>query len=217
VVFVVDAVLKNHYDILGIPPNASKEQIKSAYRKLSLKFHPDKNNGESYFELMFKNINEAHEVLMNDAKRADYDFQFKQFSDSENNSYARQAEMRQREEELRRKQEELLRKEQELKSQQYKSGSTPVAAQPDSEINWDKVINFFLIANVLLIGLIFITTDKNDKVIKQVSISAEKKTNTARSNLRAKKNYEESKSQSTDTLDYPVDSSKMVKSLPTTQ
>lgn len=157
---------------MGIAPNATKEQIKSAYRKLSMKFHPDKNDGDFYFETMFKNINEANEILSDDKKRANYNFQFKQFTESKNNNFADQAEMRRKEEELRRKQEELYQKEQELKRQQHRSQSPappPVASQTEPEFDWGKVSNFFILLNVLLLGLILVTPNKNGRAADGVS------------------------------------------------
>ncbi|MCH5721013.1 J domain-containing protein [Niabella hibiscisoli] len=65
--------LKNYYEILGVPRSATPDQIRTAYRKLLLKFHPDKNIGDSYFEEWSKKINEAFEVLMTPEVRADYD------------------------------------------------------------------------------------------------------------------------------------------------
>lgn len=62
--------MKDYYDILGVTRNASKDEIKKAYRKLAHKYHPDKNSGE---EERFKSINEAYHVLVDDQKRAQYD------------------------------------------------------------------------------------------------------------------------------------------------
>lgn len=62
--------IKDYYQILGIPRNASKEEIKKAYRRLALKYHPDKSGGN---EERFKEINEAYHVLMDEQKRAEYD------------------------------------------------------------------------------------------------------------------------------------------------
>ncbi|MBK9726918.1 MAG: DnaJ domain-containing protein [Saprospiraceae bacterium] len=56
--------MKDYYYILGVPKDATKDDIKTAYRKLSLKFHPDKNPGDAYFEERFKDILEAYEYLM---------------------------------------------------------------------------------------------------------------------------------------------------------
>jgi len=65
--------IKDYYYILGLPRNATKEEIKTAYRKLSIKFHPDKNDGDKFFEERFKDIQEAYDTLSDDAKRKIYD------------------------------------------------------------------------------------------------------------------------------------------------
>lgn len=61
---------------MGVPRKASADEIKSAYRKLSLKFHPDRNDGDKFFEDRFKDINEANEVLSDFNSRLAYDAQF---------------------------------------------------------------------------------------------------------------------------------------------
>jgi curved DNA-binding protein CbpA len=70
--------IKDYYYILGLARNASHDEIKKAYRKLSTKFHPDKNDGDKFFEERFKDINEAYETLVNDAKRKIYDDRLKE-------------------------------------------------------------------------------------------------------------------------------------------
>jgi len=64
---------KDYYQILGVQKNATKDEIKRAYRKLAMKYHPDRNPGDKTAEEKFKEINEAHEVLSDDKKRSRYD------------------------------------------------------------------------------------------------------------------------------------------------
>lgn len=61
------------YKVLGLDKNATQEQIKSAYRKLAIKYHPDKNPGDKNAEEMFKKISVAYDTLSDPKKRADYD------------------------------------------------------------------------------------------------------------------------------------------------
>ncbi|MCB0395344.1 MAG: molecular chaperone DnaJ [Flavobacteriales bacterium] len=64
---------RDYYDILGVERSASEADIKKAYRKLALKYHPDKNPGDKEAEEMFKEAAEAYEVLSNKEKRQRYD------------------------------------------------------------------------------------------------------------------------------------------------
>merc|ERR1711953_1652626 len=64
--------MKDYYEVLGLPRTAGAEQIKKAYRKLALKFHPDKNKAEDAEE-RFKEIGEAYEVLSDEDKKAAYE------------------------------------------------------------------------------------------------------------------------------------------------
>ena len=66
---------KNYYDILGVDKKASADEIKSAYRKLAMKYHPDRNQGNAEAAEKFKEINEAHETLSDQQKRAAYDYE----------------------------------------------------------------------------------------------------------------------------------------------
>ena len=65
---------KDYYGILGVPQNASDTEIKKAYRKLAMQYHPDRNPGkEKWANEKFKEINEAYAVLGNPQKRRQYD------------------------------------------------------------------------------------------------------------------------------------------------
>ena len=58
----------DYYNTLGVSKNASQEEIKSAYRKLAMKYHPDKNPGDASSEAKFKEASEAYQVLSNSQK-----------------------------------------------------------------------------------------------------------------------------------------------------
>lgn len=73
--------MKDYYYILGINKDSSEIQIKSAYKKLTIKFHPDKNEGDKFFEERFKEILEAYEILSDYEKKKSYDLQLKSFHD----------------------------------------------------------------------------------------------------------------------------------------
>src|SRR5256714_9291509 len=64
---------RDYYEVLGVGQNATDEEVKRAYRKLAVKFHPDKNPEDPHAEEKFKELGEAYDVLMDPDKRAAYD------------------------------------------------------------------------------------------------------------------------------------------------
>ena len=64
---------RDYYEILGVSRNASADEIKKSYRKLAMKFHPDRNRGDSKAEKKFKEVSEAYDVLKDPQKKSSYD------------------------------------------------------------------------------------------------------------------------------------------------
>lgn len=81
---------KNYYTVLEVSQNATQVEVKKAYRKLSLQYHPDRNGGSDAFTEQFKEIQAAYEVLGNEVKRKNYDIRISRpysFQSSSNSTY----------------------------------------------------------------------------------------------------------------------------------
>ena len=64
---------RDYYEILSVPKSASQDEIKKAYRKVAMQFHPDRNPGDKPSEEKFKEAAEAYEILSDTDKRSQYD------------------------------------------------------------------------------------------------------------------------------------------------
>ncbi len=64
---------RDYYEVLGVDKNSGADEIKKAYRKLAIKYHPDKNQGDKVIEEKFKEATEAYEILSDEKKRSQYD------------------------------------------------------------------------------------------------------------------------------------------------
>jgi hypothetical protein len=70
-------IFKDYYKILGINPTASMNDIKSSYRKLALKYHPDRTSGDKRAEERFREVKEAYEILSKPIRRESFDYDYK--------------------------------------------------------------------------------------------------------------------------------------------
>jgi molecular chaperone DnaJ len=70
-------LFKDYYKILGVPFTASAEEIKRSYRKLALKYHPDKTSGDKNAESKFREVKEAYEILSKPIRREGFDYDYK--------------------------------------------------------------------------------------------------------------------------------------------
>ena len=64
---------RDFYEVLGVAKGTDKKEIKKAFRRMAMKYHPDRNPGDKAAEASFKEVNEAYEILSDDQKKAAYD------------------------------------------------------------------------------------------------------------------------------------------------
>jgi curved DNA-binding protein CbpA len=176
---------KNYYQILQVDPSAEQEVIEAAWKRLRVKYHPDKNNSSLDSTLKAQDINEAYAILSDPAKRVQYDYEraayntsyedtYKNEEAEESRPYPDTERARQRAERMRRRKEKFERerdaeREREAKNQrspvdQSRSGSGTDGAG-DSSGNWLSMIVSGFFSLLLVFGLAifgwnwFTTTD----------------------------------------------------------
>lgn len=81
----------NYYEILGVSTEANENEIKSKYRKLAMKYHPDRNPDDKKAEEMFKKVSEAYEILGDKEKRKEYDKKISKTGEEKQNSEKKKA------------------------------------------------------------------------------------------------------------------------------
>lgn len=79
--------MQNLYRVLGVSENASADEIKSSYRRLAKKYHPDTNHGDPAEEKQFQSISEAYSILGNPQKKKAYDERFKRTKEAEKTTF----------------------------------------------------------------------------------------------------------------------------------
>ena len=171
----------NYYEYLGISMNASFEEIDKAYKKLALKFHPDTNSGDKYFEEQFKQLNEAHSILSDTDKRQKYDISLinetnKHFKIEELKRKAEEKEIElQKQIEIRKRQKEAYERKlqsqpQEKLQQQsylvttantYKQEQKSIKKAPDKRKFWRRAVTIMLMITIGL-GIVILSTKKGD-------------------------------------------------------
>jgi DnaJ-domain-containing protein 1 len=182
--------MKDYYYILGVDSNATDEDIKTAYRKLSKKFHPDANNGEPFFEERFKAIQEAYETLSDPGKRSAYDLELRRFNLSRLNN----DDLKEYEASLKKKYDEELKWREEALRQQYQQGQMDTGSgvfEPDNETRptatetkqqnnaYAYIVGIVLVLMALAV-IVFMVNKKKDPPKRADPINAASHTSSAR-------------------------------------
>jgi curved DNA-binding protein CbpA len=151
--------MKDYYLILGLAPDCTTDGIKKAYRQMSLKYHPDKNQSDKYFEERFKDINEAYGILNDTEKRKTYDYQRMFFYKNNSNSG----------DDLRQKEENLNRREADLNSREHElSKVSPVTTEKEgSSFSAFIFPLLFVLAVLFLISIYRSRTDSSTDDTKE--------------------------------------------------
>lgn len=102
--------MKNYYQTLGLTENSSTEEIKKAYKLFALKLHPDKHDGDKFFEARFKEVLEAYEILSDLEKKSSYDIKLKSRIVTDPKIRDKELILKSKEEELRIRERTLLKK-----------------------------------------------------------------------------------------------------------
>lgn len=167
---------KDYYIILGLTPDATPQDIKTAYRKLSKKFHPDHNPDDSFFVERFRDIREAYDVLGDPYKRQTYDFnyRYRSISEIEKNIKEREAEV------------ELQRKVNKKWERELKQREEEIDLKTDK-----KIMIYAIVAVAVLALIIFFATRVSDKADKEelpaILKSIDSSVNTKRPEVRSNK------------------------------
>jgi curved DNA-binding protein CbpA len=125
--------MKNYYHILGVHSNATIQEIKSAFRKLAIRLHPDKNSGDNFFEERFKDIKEAYETLSDVLRKNDYDTKLRYYSGSLNHDAVNKYK-----ELLKRKYKDELRKREEGMGRKYQALEKTLKEETDKRTRQEK-------------------------------------------------------------------------------
>ncbi len=163
-------VKKNYYQKFGLNKNATDSEIKKAYRRLALKYHPDKNSSDPKFENIFKQINEIYEILSDKTKRKNYDLSLEEELVVETNTYDYQTDNS---------------KQSNHYSDIFTSSNRPYVYSDDYEFIIKSRINFFfgtvkglgiLISLMIVIGLLtqWLVNNSNKSSVENLNMDSSK-------------------------------------------